>query len=245
VQRILIVGATSAIAEATAREFAARGDTLFLAGRNAPLLQTIADDLKLRGATIAGTAVIDVLELEALPSLVASSLRILGGLDQALIAHGTLSDQNACEDSIAALRDEFTVNALSVMVLCLALARVFAAQGAGVLAVVSSVAGDRGRQSNYVYGAAKASLSAFLSGLRQKLYPRGVRVVTIKPGFVDTPMTAAFPKGKLWAKPARVGQDIRRAMDRGSPTIYTPWFWRVIMFVVRSVPESLFRRGRA
>jgi decaprenylphospho-beta-D-erythro-pentofuranosid-2-ulose 2-reductase len=245
VQRILIVGATSAIAEATAREFAARGDTLFLAGRNAPLLQTIADDLKLRGATIAGTAVIDVLELEALPSLVASSLRILGGLDQALIAHGTLSDQNACEDSIAALRDEFTVNALSVMVLCLALARVFAAQGAGVLAVVSSVAGDRGRQSNYVYGAAKASLSAFLSGLRQKLYPRGVRVVTIKPGFVDTPMTAAFPKGKLWAKPARVGQDIRRAMDRGSPTVYTPWFWRVIMFVVRSVPESLFRRGRA
>jgi decaprenylphospho-beta-D-erythro-pentofuranosid-2-ulose 2-reductase len=245
VQRILIIGATSAIAEATAREFAARGDTLFLAGRNAPLLQTIADDLRLRGATIAGTAVIDVVELEALPALVAYGMESLGGLDQALIAHGTLSNQNACEDSIAALREEFTVNALSVMVLCLALARVFAAQGSGVLAVISSVAGDRGRQSNYVYSAAKASVSAFLSGLRQKLYSRGVRVVTIKPGFVDTPMTADFPKGRLWSKPATVARDIRRAMDRGSTTLYTPWFWRLIMLIVRSVPETLFRRLRA
>jgi decaprenylphospho-beta-D-erythro-pentofuranosid-2-ulose 2-reductase len=244
-QRILIVGATSAIAEATAREFAARGDTLFLAGRNALLLQTIADDLRLRGATIAGTAAIDVVELESLPSLIASGVESLGGLDQALIAHGTLSDQNLCEDSIAALREEFTVNALSVMVLCLALARVLAAQGSGVLAVISSVAGDRGRQSNYVYGAAKASVSAFLSGLRQKLYSRGVRVVTIKPGFVDTPMTAGFPKSRLWSKPADVARDIRRAMDCGSATLYTPWFWRLIMLIVRSVPETLFRRLRA
>ncbi|HWW21734.1 MAG TPA: SDR family oxidoreductase [Steroidobacteraceae bacterium] len=243
-QRILIVGATSAIAEATAREFAARGDALFLAGRNAPLLQTIADDLRLRGASIAGTVVIDVRELERLPALIASGVESLGGLDQALIAHGTLSDQNACEDSIEALREEFTVNALSVMVLCLALARVFAARGAGVLAVISSVAGDRGRHSNYAYGAAKASVTAFLSGLGQQLYARGVRVLTIKPGFVDTPMTAAFPKGALWAKPARVAHDIRRAMDRGSVMIYTPWFWRAIMFIVRSVPETLFRRRR-
>jgi decaprenylphospho-beta-D-erythro-pentofuranosid-2-ulose 2-reductase len=244
VQRILIVGATSAIAEATAREFAVRGDALFLAARNPELLQTIADDLRLRGATISGTALIDVRELETLPALIATGVESLGGLDQALIAHGTLSDQSQCEDSIEALREEFTVNALSVMVLCLALARVFAAQGAGVLAVISSVAGDRGRQSNYAYGAAKASVSAFLSGLRQKLYSRGVRVVTIKPGFVDTPMTEAFAKGLMWAKPARVAHDIRRAMDRGSPTIYTPWFWRGIMLVVRSVPESLFRRLR-
>jgi decaprenylphospho-beta-D-erythro-pentofuranosid-2-ulose 2-reductase len=244
VQRILIVGATSAIAEAAAREFATRGDALFLAARNALLLRTIADDLKLRGATNVGSSVIDVHELEALPGLVVAASEHLGGLDQALIAHGTLSDQGACEDFIEVLRDEFTVNALSVMVLSLSLARLFAAQGRGVIAVISSVAGDRGRQSNYAYGAAKASVSAFLSGLGQKLHARGVRVVVVKPGFVDTPMTAAFKKGKLWAKPARVARDIRHAMDRGTPVLYTPWFWRVIMLIVRSIPERLFRRLR-
>jgi short-subunit dehydrogenase len=121
----------------------------------------------------------------------------------------------------------------------------FEAQGSGVIAIISSVAGDRGRQSNYVYGSAKAAVSAFASGLRQRLYPKGVRVVTVKPGFVDTPMTAAIKrKGALWATPDRVARDIVRAMDRGTPVIYTPWFWRIIMFVIRSVPETVFRRLR-
>jgi decaprenylphospho-beta-D-erythro-pentofuranosid-2-ulose 2-reductase len=242
VQRILIVGATSAIAEATAREFAVRGDALFLAARNSRLLQALADDLKLRGATIGGTAVFDARDFETLAGLANTAATSLGGLDQALIAHGTLSDQDACEDSSGLLREEFTVNALSVMTLCLSLARLFAAQGHGVIAAISSVAGDRGRKSNYVYGAAKASVSAFLSGLGQKLHSRGVRVITIKPGFVATPMTMSFAKGFLWAKPERVARDIRRAMDRGTPVIYTPWFWRMIMAVVRSIPERIFRR---
>jgi short-subunit dehydrogenase len=106
------------------------------------------------------------------------------------------------------------------------------------------VAGDRGRQSNYVYGSAKAAVTAFTSGLRQRLYPKGVRVLTIKPGFVSTPMTAAFKKGVLWATPAKVAADIVRAMDRRSSVIYTPWFWRPIMWVIRSVPETVFRRLR-
>jgi decaprenylphospho-beta-D-erythro-pentofuranosid-2-ulose 2-reductase len=110
--------------------------------------------------------------------------------------------------------------------------------------VISSVAGDRGRQSNYVYGTAKAAVTAFTSGLRQRLYPKGVRVVTIKPGFVSTPMTAAFKKGALWATPASVAADIVRAMDRGTAVIYTPWFWRPIMWLIRSVPETVFRRLR-
>jgi decaprenylphospho-beta-D-erythro-pentofuranosid-2-ulose 2-reductase len=242
VKRILIVGATSAIAEATAREFAARGDALFLVARNAAALQAIADDLRLRGASVLGTAVFEARELEAFPALIDAAVLCLGGLDQALIAHGTLSDQGACEASVELLREEFMTNALSVMALSLLLARHFTAQDHGVIAAISSVAGERGRQSNYLYGASKAAVSTFLSGLRQQLYPKGVWVVTIKPGFVATPMTAAFKKGVLWATPAHVARDIVRAMDRGTPVLYTPWFWRPIMALVRSVPERIFRR---
>ncbi len=241
-QRILIVGAASAIAEATARLFAARGDSLFLAARNANALQALAEDLRMRGAIVAGTAIMEARDIEALPKIVDAAVQALSGLDQALIAHGTLSNQSACEASVPLLHEEFLINAMSVMVLSLRLAQIFTAQRSGVIAVISSVAGDRGRQSNYVYGAAKASVTAFLSGLGQKLRPSGVKVVVIKPGFVSTPMTAAFKKGALWAQPSRVAQDIRRAMDRGTPVIYTPAFWRVIMAIVKAVPETIFRR---
>jgi len=243
-QRILIVGASSAIAEAAARLFAARGDALFLAGRNAARLQAIAADLKLRGAAQTGVFVLDARAFERFPALLQAATERLGGLDAALIAHGTLPDQAACQQSVDLLREEFDVNALSFMALCTGLANQFEAQGRGVIAVTSSVAGDRGRQSNYVYGSAKAAVTAFTSGLRQRLYPKGVRVVTIKPGFVSTPMTAAFRKGALWAAPASVAADIVRAMDGGKAMIYTPWFWRPIMWIIRSVPESIFRRLR-
>jgi hypothetical protein len=243
-KRILLVGATSAIAEAAAREFAARGDALFLLARNAAAVQAIADDLRLRGAAQVASASFDAREFQSFPALIDAAVQRLGGLDQALIAHGTLTDQSAGAASPELLRAEFETNALSVMALSLLLARYFSAQGHGVIAAISSVAGERGRQSNYLYGAAKAAVSTFLSGLRQQLYAKGVRVVTIKPGFVSTPMTAAFRKGLLWASPARVARDIVRAMDRGTPVIYTPWFWRPVMALVRFVPESVFRRAR-
>jgi short-subunit dehydrogenase len=165
-------------------------------------------------------------------------------LDALLVAHGTLSDQSACERSPELTLHEFKTNALSVIALCTLIANRFEAQSSGVIAVISSVAGDRGRQSNYVYGAAKAAVSAYLSGLRQRLRSKGVSVVTIKPGFVDTPMTAAFKKGVLWASPARVGKAIARAMIHGPPVVYVPWFWRPIMAIIRAVPETLFQRLR-
>jgi decaprenylphospho-beta-D-erythro-pentofuranosid-2-ulose 2-reductase len=194
-KRILIVGATSAIAEATARKFAARGDVLFLAARNREALAAIANDLRLRGATFVGTSIFDALDLSAFLSFVTTALTELGGLDEALIAHGTLSDQSACETSVDVLQKEIAINAISVMAICLLLARIFSSQGRGVIAAISSVAGDRGRESNYIYGAAKAALGTFLSGLRQELHRKGIRVVTIKPGSVATPMTAGFKKG--------------------------------------------------
>ncbi len=243
-QRVLIMGATSAIAEAIARLYAARGAALMLIGRSADRLEAIAADLRVRGATMVQTCVLDARAIARYEAALAGAVAGLGGLDVALIAHGTLSDQKACEHSVELLADEFAVNALGAMAFAGLLANHFEAQGRGVIAAISSVAGDRGRQSNYVYGAAKAALSAYLSGLRQRLYPRGVAVVTIKPGFVSTPMTAAFPKGALWATPGAVARDIVRAIDRGTPVLYTPWFWRPVMAIIRAVPEFLFRRLR-
>jgi decaprenylphospho-beta-D-erythro-pentofuranosid-2-ulose 2-reductase len=243
-KRILIMGATSAIAEAAARRFASRGDALFLVGRNAQRLQALADDLKLRGAHMAQSYLLDAGEIDRYPNMLDAATAQLGGIDAALIAHGTLPDQLGCQASIDLLLREFTTNALSFMALCTHLANHFEAQHHGVIAVISSVAGDRGRQSNYVYGAAKAAVTAFTSGLRQRLYPQGVSVVTIKPGFVDTPMTVAFKKGLLWASPAAVAGSIVRAMDSGASVLYTPWFWRPIMWIVTCVPESMFRRLR-
>jgi short-subunit dehydrogenase len=239
---MLIVGATSAIAEATAREFAKQGDALFLVGRSELRLRAIADDLRVRGASSVSVRVQDLRDLAAVPALLDEAGAALGGLDTALIAHGSLSDQKSCEASVDSLLDEFQTNALSYMVLCTHLANRFAAQKHGVIAVISSVAGDRGRQSNYAYGSAKAAVTAFSSGLRQRLQRDGVAVVTIKPGFVDTPMTAAFKKGPLWAAPGTVAKEIASAIIHGKPVIYTPGFWRPIMWIIRSIPETIFRR---
>ena len=242
-KRILIVGATSAIAEAVARQFAGRGDALFLVARDERRLLAVAADLKLRGSNRIETFVLDAHRLDAYPTLLEAAFDRFGEIDVTLIAYGTLSDQRACEQHPGMLSEQMMVNAVSIMELCLQLAARLEQQRSGVLAVISSVAGDRGRRSNYVYGAAKAALGTFLSGLRQRLYRSGVAVVTIKPGFVDTPMTASFTKGALWASPGTVARDIVRAIGRGTPVLYTPWFWRPIMWVVRAVPEFVFRRA--
>ena len=226
-RKVLIVGATSAIAEAVARLLAAQGDLLYLVGRRAEALEAIAADLRVRGAARVQTEVMDANAIERHEALLDHATAALGGLDTVLIAHGTLSDQAACQQSVALTLQELHTNALSVIALLTVVANRFEAQRSGTIAVISSVAGDRGRQSNYVYGTAKAAVSTFLSGLRQRLYESGVRVVTIKPGFVDTPMTREFPKGWLWAQPERVARDIVRAVEKGKDVVYTPGFWSV------------------
>ena len=242
-KKVLIIGATSAIAEAAARLFAARGDALFLVARNAEHLRLIAEDLSVRGAMRAATATLDVTDFAAHEALLDAAERELGSIDIVLVAHGTLSDQDECQRSVAAMRREFDINGVSAMALLTVLANRMEARGSGTLAVISSVAGERGRQSNYVYGAAKAALSTFLGGLRQRLAKANVNVLTIKPGFVDTPMTAAItPKGALWAQPDRVAAGIVRAIDSGRSVVYLPWFWRWIMLVIRLIPEPVFKR---
>jgi len=242
-KKVLIIGATSAIAEAAARLFAARGDALFIVARNAEHLRLIAEDLSVRGAMRAATATLDVTDFAAHEALLDAAERELGSIDIVLVAHGTLSDQDECQRSVAAMRREFDINGVSAMALLTVLANRMEARGSGTLAVISSVAGERGRQSNYVYGAAKAALSTFLGGLRQRLAKANVNVLTIKPGFVDTPMTAAItPKGALWAQPDRVAAGIVKAIDSGRSVVYLPWFWRWIMLVIRLIPEPVFKR---
>ena len=164
------------------------------------------------------------------------------GIDVALLAHGTLPDQAACEaDAGLALR-EFDTNATSTIALLTVLAQRLQDRRGATLAAISSVAGDRGRASNYLYGAAKAAVSAFLSGLRQRLTPAGVNVLTIKPGFVDTPMTREFKKGALWAKPDAVARGILRAVDKRRGVAYLPFFWWGVMTIIKHIPEFVFRR---
>jgi short-subunit dehydrogenase len=171
-----------------------------------------------------------------------TAVSTLGTLDMFLIAHGTLGDQKLCEQSVTETLKEFSNNCTSVISLLTISANYFEQQKYGCIAVVSSVAGDRGRPSNYVYGTTKAAVSTFLQGLRSRLYKSGISVVTVKPGLVDSPMTASLKKSPLFASPRRVGQSVYQAMKKGKDVVYLPGYWRLIMFVVRSIPESLFKR---
>ncbi|KAF1053050.1 MAG: putative oxidoreductase [Stenotrophomonas maltophilia] len=239
---VLIIGAASAIAQASARRFAQRGANLCLLGRDLARLDEIAQDLRVRGASNVHTLRFDASDLSSHAALLEQAIQTLGGLDTVLIAHGTLGDQKACEACAELTLQELTTNALSVINLLTPLANHFDRQGHGSIAVIGSVAGDRGRQSNYVYGTAKGALDIFLQGLRNRLAKRNVQVLTIKPGFVDTPMTASFPKGPLWATPEKVASDIDKALAGRTNVLYTPRFWWLIMAIIRSVPEFVFKR---
>ncbi len=240
--KVMIVGATSAIAEATARRYAARGAHLYLLARDAERLDLIAQDLAVRGAAAVHTAICDFTNSFDADALVMAAHTALEGLDLVLLVHGVLPDQTACQQDVTSLRAAFVINTLSTLALLTPVANIMQAQAHGSIAVLSSVAGDRGRQSNYVYGASKAALDAFLSGLRNRLAKHGVQVLTIKPGFVDTPMTAAFKKGPLWATPATIAAGIIDAIDKKRDVVYLPWFWRGIMMVIRAIPERVFKR---
>jgi len=241
-QNILIIGATSAIAEACARRYAHAGARLFLAGRDHTRLRAIADDLRVRGAAQVESGICDVDDDQAQEAVIAQAFAIMSRVDIVLIAHGTLPDQARCESDVTYALQHFHTNATATIALLTRLAQRLQTQGSGTLAAISSVAGDRGRASNALYGSAKAAVDACLSGLRQRLHRHGVNVLTIKPGFVDTPMTHAFRKGLLWAKPDTIARGIERAIAHRRSVVYSPWFWWPIMQAIRHIPEFVFRR---
>src|ERR1700691_5711863 len=241
-RRVLALGATSAIAEATLRILAEQGGSFVLAGRNAQKLDAVRSDLLTRGARGATVLVADLDDTAAHPVLLAQAVEALGGIDLALLAHGVLGNQADAERDYAAAEAILRTNVLSAVSLITWLANYFEAEGRGVLAVISSVAGDRGRKSNYVYGASKGGLNVFLDGVRSRIDRAGVQVLTIKPGFVATPMTAHLKKNALFAEPAQVAKHIVRAIEKRKDVAYTPPFWGLIMLVVRNIPRRIFNK---
>ncbi len=213
-----------------------------MAARNQEKLAAVAQDLTVRSGQKIGYQVADVNDVEAHKDLIQRAAVSLSGLDTVLIAHGTLSDQKRCEQDFLPAAQEFNTNFLSVVSLLTPIANRFERQGFGCIAVISSVAGDRGRQSNYIYGTAKGALTIFLQGLRNRLHKSGVHVLTIKPGFVDTPMTSEFKKGLLWVGPESIAKGIHKAIARKKNVVYLPWFWRGVMALIKAVPERIFCR---
>ena len=238
-KQIAILGANSALAQAVARLLAQKGCSLILVARNETKLAQVNDDLQARGA-LTKSIVCDFNQLVGHDALVEQ----LADCDEVFCFFGTLPDQEACEQSWEQTQQALHTNFISVVSILNRLANVFEQRGHGSFVVVSSVAGDRGRKSNYIYGSAKGALSIYCAGLRNRLAGAGVHVLTVKPGFIDTPMTAHIEKkpAPLWVEPERVAADIVNAADKRRNELYTPWFWRYILLIIRHIPESIFKR---
>lgn len=246
-RRVIILGALSTIAEFLARRIAAEGGELVLAGRSKQRLDELASDLIARGAAIAKPWPIDLaasfdtnIELSAMAG-------VLGGpVDSVVVIYGFLGDQVEGQKDRSARDAILTVNFTSAAHWCSSAANLLERQLSGVLITISSVAADRGRQSNYLYGAAKAGLTVLTEGIAHRLAPSGARAVAVKLGFVDTAMTAHIKKsGPLWAMPDAVAKQLVGLIDTQSrPVVYMPWFWYMIMSVIRLVPSFIFHKTK-
>lgn len=241
-RKILVLGATSGIAEAVCRIWASQGAQLFLVARNSEKLAAVAADLKTRGAAYVGTAVADLDDTERHAELLSHAVNSLTGMDVALLAHGILGDQSRAEQDFHHAAQILHTNLIAPISLLTWLTNYCVQRRSGVLAVLSSVAGDRGRKSNYLYGSSKAGLTAFLAGLRNRIDREGVTVITIKPGPVKTAMTAGMKGSEKFADVNKVAQSIVTAIDKRVDSVYVPFQWAPIMWVVRSIPERIFKK---
>ncbi len=237
-ERIAIFGATSAIAQGTALLLTQRGCDLVLVGRNAARLEAVGADLRIRGKRPVRCVVADLADVGRHPELLAG----VGDIDGALVAHGVLGDQERAERDFDHARQILDVNFTSAASLVTHLANQLEKRGRGRLVVIGSVAGDRGRKANYVYGASKAALDVLMQGVRHRLAGTGIQVLTVKPGIIDTPMTAHLPKTSMFASSSEAARGILAAMDRGAGVAYVPGRWRWIMMVIRNIPERVFHR---
>jgi decaprenylphospho-beta-D-erythro-pentofuranosid-2-ulose 2-reductase len=236
---VVVVGATSAVAQSAIRLWAAKQHSIVLFGRNASELERIAADARVRGAVEVVVHAGEITEL----SYIDAAVKALNHPQIALIAHGSNSVSDRTDDDAAYLAHELNINFNSAVLWTQLLASKMATKREGCIAVISSVAGDRGRYSNHAYGAAKAGLSAFCSGLRARMSHHGVQVITVKPGFIDTPMTAHIvKKGALWASADQIASGIVKAIEKRRDVIYLPGFWALIMLAIQHVPERIFKR---
>jgi short-subunit dehydrogenase len=245
--RVAVFGATSDIGASFVAECALRGAQLFLVGRNKESLERIATDARVRGGTVT-TAVFDFADIGGISTLVADVWETLNGVDIAAIFYGVLPPSGGAGCNPLELDKQVRVNFTSPAALMSSVAgrmvdqRTIDQNTKGTLVAVTSVAGDRGRASNYPYGSAKAGLSAYCSGLGQALARKGITVIDIRPGFVATKMTKHLKQGPLFASPESIAKGIIAAIQKGSPVVYLPWFWRFIMATIIHIPTRIFRR---
>jgi decaprenylphospho-beta-D-erythro-pentofuranosid-2-ulose 2-reductase len=236
--KVVIIGATSAIAQEVAKIYATEGAMLVLVARDESKLLAVASDLRVRGAGDVATHVADLADRTRHAAIVGAAG---SGVDVVLVAHGSLPDQPAMEQDARAVADAFDLNATSVISITSAFAAALERERHGTLVVIGSVAGDRGRRSNYVYGAAKSAIATFCEGLAPRLAAAGCAVVLIKPGWVDTPMTAGMRKNPLFASAESVGRGVYDAIRARKRVAYVPGFWRWISLVVKMLPAPLVK----
>lgn len=237
----LIIGSTSGMAEAVARAWALKGDQIILVARSAAKLEVQKSDLVLRGAKSVDVHALDLADETAHQSLV-DKIFSTAKVDTVLMAQGVMYTQDDCEQSFKKSMETVNINYLSVMSLCNKMITKFEAQGQGLIAVISSVAGDRGRQTNFIYGASKAAVQCYLSGLRGRLFKSKVQVTDIRPGFVSTALTATMKQGPLFVPAEVAAESIVKAIESKKSVAYVPWFWCWIMLVIRCIPEFIFKR---
>ena len=242
-QKVIILGATSGIALEVQRQLACQGRELLLVARSPQRLAELQANLVIRGARQVLTYSADLACVQQHAAVFEFVRRSFPDFDTVLLAYGSIHEQKDSETSVDILLEELQVNFVSASAILTLFAADLERRHTGCLAAITSVAGDRGRRSNYVYGSAKGALSLFLQGLRSRLHPAGVRVITIKPGPVQTAMTDHMPNSARFADPKRVARDIVRALEHRSPDIlYTPKIWRYVMTAVRQIPETIFKR---
>ena len=242
-KNIVVIGALSAIAQGVANVYAKSGSNFFLVARREGELVDFATQLKGQGAGACSVFVADLRHRDMHADIVSKSVSVLGNIDLVLIAHGVCPERTVVAESVDVTLDSFMVNAVTVISFMHRYGLVLKEQRNGTIAVLSSVAGERGRRNNYHYGSAKAAVTAYASGQRAELADYGVRVVTIKPGPVATPMTT-HQNMPLMASVSKVAEDIAEGIELGKTVIFTPWIWRYIMMVIRLLPERLFMKVR-
>lgn len=243
-KKILIVGATSSIAHTVARFWAVEKASFYLVSRNSEKLKIVADDLRVRGSNEVFVKTVDINDVASHKDLIKEAYRKLGEIDVIFVAHGTLSNQSECQTSVEMAMSEINNNGLSTIAFLTEISRKLEIESRGTLAVISSVAGDRGRKSNYVYGSSKAMVTVFLEGLQHRFSDSPVKVVIIKPGPTLTPMTLHLREtSRVRLAPVEsVSKVIFKGINKGSSVIYAPKIWRLIMFIIKILPPLIFNK---
>lgn len=239
---VLVLGATSRIAQQLAHRYAEAGDAVFVAARDTDEAERIAADLRVRHQATAASGFFDATDFEGHRDFVRMVEEAVGPITVAVVAFGDMGEQPQLQADFAAARRVIDVNFTGAASICEAVAAQLVTRGDGSIVGIASVAGDRGRQSNYVYGSAKGAFALYLQGLRNRLFKDGVHVMTVKLGFVDTRMTFGLETGIPIASPEQASRAIFDAQRRKVDSLYYPHFWRGIMTVIKAIPERAFKR---